>query len=100
MTDALHGRENSGKSFNCQEILCFVKALSKTCLKKHAKLKFSQKVLNFSTLNNLNTNLWKYQDPDVGGDRVQDARHVVRLEDGGHGIEEQEHTVGVNADHK
>ena len=63
-------------------------------------LKFSQKWFNFSTTKNLNANLCKYQDPDVGGDRVQDARHVVRLEDGGHGVKEQEPTVGARADHE
>ena len=39
-------------------------------------LKFSQKWLNFSTLINLNANINKYQDPDVGGDRVQDANKL------------------------
>ena len=30
----------------------------------------------------------QHQDPDMGGEEGKDARHVVRLEGGGHGSEE------------
>ena len=50
-------------------------------------------------LNNLIAKQLKYQDPDVGVNGGKDTRQVVRLDEGGHGVEEQVPAVGACADH-
>ena len=56
--------------------------------------------MNFQMLNNLNANLWKYQDLDEVVDGVHDAKQVVHPEDGRNVVAEQEPDVGVRADHE